>query len=71
MFLVVTTGEGVCSVIDMQWVEEGHAAKHSTMPWTKARLQTYLKKRIVSHFKTLGQGYISACIFSKLIKWYA
>lgn len=63
MFLVVTTEEGVCSAIDMQWVEERDAAKHSTIPWTAARTQTYLKLRIVSHLKTLGQGYISVCIF--------
>lgn len=55
--------EGVCSAIDVQWVEGKDADEYSAMPWTASRTQTYLKLRTVSCFKILGQGYISVRIF--------
>ena len=52
----------MCKAIDIQWVEDRDAVKHSRMPWTASETQSYLKLVIVSHFKTLGLAYTSVCI---------
>lgn len=54
-------------VIDIPLVKDRDAAKHSIIPRTASTMKTYLRLTIVSHFKTLSQGYINLCISLKLI----